>query len=348
MKIKIDVDFQVSARAKRLCAAVMAPCVVLGGIAIASADTPLHVWKDGDPLAADDLNANFGKLDERITVLEAAPAESAEPACPAGYTKDGSPASPFNPGSVLCKKGADEVVKVGTGGSAFWVDRYEATLWTAADGPVSGMQKFVGGADDSTVDFPKNGQATIAMFGLSVAGKDPGRSVTWFQATEACAASGKRLPTGSEWLRAARRTMDPGVNDGAANSRCNTQSAELRKTGKGLGQTEDTSCTSYWGAEDMIGNVGEWTDDWYAGVGDGGPAVQGMSNWPDVSYGGDGTWNIASSAYNGANLVPNIPAAAFRGGNWKSGVLAGIFTLDLNHSPSRWLPDVGFRCVAPR
>jgi hypothetical protein len=275
--------------------------------------------------------------------------------CPVGYAKDPNPASPFNPASVLCVKAKDEVVKVGTGASAFWIDRYEASVWTTTYGPdapppgmPAGVQKFSAGDDDTTIDFPKNGQATSSLFALSVADVNTARVITWFQATEACAASGKRLPRGSEWLRAARRTADPVQNDGTLNNRC-ANDGGIRKTGHGLGAAEDTSCVSYWGAQDMIGNVWEWTDEWYAGVGDAGAASAAKVSWPDPdAYGHDGTWNIASSADSGIGAVANLPAATFRGGSFGSGQLAGVFSMSLGSAPSDWPLSVGFRCVIPR
>src|SRR5262249_16884910 len=50
------------------------------------------------------------------------------PDCPIGYIRDLSV-----PNIVLCKQGVDEVVKVGRKGSAFWIDRYEASVWDKED-----------------------------------------------------------------------------------------------------------------------------------------------------------------------------------------------------------------------
>jgi formylglycine-generating enzyme required for sulfatase activity len=241
---------------------------------------------------------------------------------------------------VLCTNGADEVVKVGTKRSAFWIDRYEASVWTADDGPTSGTQKF-GAGDDSTINFPKNGQVLVPLYALSVANVTPSRFITWFQANEACAASGKRLPLGDEWLRAARGTTDPPAdNDGtmAGNTKCNTKGMGpgLRATGKGIGVTSTTSCVSDWGAQDMIGNLWELTAEWYAGPG----SSVGTSNWSDAAYQGDGTWNM--------NMVGSLPAAALRGGDWVDGPLVGAFALFLGSAPSGWDHTVGFRCVVPR
>lgn len=282
----------------------------------------------------------------------AGPAAPANPPCPPGYTPSGTLPNPFNPNSVLCTDGVDEVVKVGTRGSAFWIDRYEASMWTAADGPASGMQKFASG-DDTTVNFPKNGQVLAPLYALSVASVTPSALMTWFQANEACRASGKRLPLGDEWLTAVRGTFDPpAANDGtvAGNAKCHTLGSGPRATGKGLGITAATSCSSDWGAQDMIGNLFEWTAEWYAGH-DTSPVVSNVWSGNSAAmgdYGGDLTGNVGGVARAPAGWVAGPPAAATRGGSWGEGTGAGVFELDLSNAPSRWAQNIGFRCVVLR
>lgn len=269
--------------------------------------------------------------------------------CPVGYAKAAAPA--FLPEATVCQKGNDEVVKVGTGPSAFWIDRYEASVWQNADG--SGNRYFKDGDNESGVSltFPKNGQYTVPAYAASKKGELPSRYLTWFQASMACRVSGKRLPSGEEWLAAGRRTFDPVAgNPGAGlspttNAMCNTTSTGPRPTGSALAGSTDTSCVSSWGAEDLIGNLWEWTNEWYAGLGD---TSQSAQPWPDNSYGGDGTWNIASSASNGLKTLPGLPSAALRGGSWGGGTTAGLFALDLLRGPSYWDYSIGFRCVLAR
>jgi formylglycine-generating enzyme required for sulfatase activity len=101
----------------------------------------------------------------------------------------------------------------------------------------------------------------------------------------------------------------------------------------------------------MIGNLWEWTDEWYAGLGD---ATTSATPWPPMlppdaaSYGNDGTWNITSKVSGGAGDIAGMPAAALRGGVWNSGTLAGAFALDLGNGPSTWDSYVGARCVLVR
>ncbi|MEZ4309839.1 MAG: SUMF1/EgtB/PvdO family nonheme iron enzyme [Polyangiaceae bacterium] len=292
------------------------------------------------------LQKQNNELQAHIDALES---DQIDPSCPPGYLKSPKPAAAFLPASVVCARGVDEVVKVDVGRAAFWIDRYEATIWDALDG--SGAQHFGGGVDDSTIDFPKNGYASTPLFALSVPGTYPAASVTWFQAAAACAASGKGLPTNYHWQRAVAGTTDSGTVAGNAadEHRCNTQSATARVTGGGIGDTSETSCVSRWGAEDMIGNLSEWVQEWDTAVGDTGAEVAGKQMWPDDPthpYGEDGTWNIASKVFTETSgVVSNLPAAVARGGTFLGGVRAGAFSYGVNNPPSGHYSTFGFRCI---
>lgn len=278
--------------------------------------------------------------------------------CPSGYSRATDGAT--SPGLWFCRRGVDEVVRVGEGSSAFWIDRYEATVWTTREGPSSGAQLFRSENDFNPTRFPPNGQwrgggidtpplpvPAPSAFALSVSGYRPAGWITWFQAMEACRASGKRLPTGSEWLAAANGTDDPGISDGA-DLRCNT-GGEPRLTG------QRSRCRSGWGAQDMIGTLWEWTDDWYATPGSASTmtrGAQGGTPWPS-GYNSDGTWNVATwtqTGVDGGRILEGtgLPAAAMRGGSGIDRYNAGIFALLLNDAPSRSDSWIGFRCVVVR
>ncbi len=74
--------------------------------------------------------------------------------CPAGYARDtaATPASALVCARTVMLGGVpvqDEVVKVGTGASAFWVDRYEASIWS---------KPYGSGDAFSAYPIPPNGQ----------------------------------------------------------------------------------------------------------------------------------------------------------------------------------------------
>jgi len=191
------------------------------------------------------------------------------------------------------------MVKVGTGSTAFWIDRYESSVYGDLAG--TGTPNFQSDGDFPST-FPRNGQATLPLFAVSRTSVTPARFITWFQAVEACRASGKRMPTGEEWLAAGRGTADSSTGCNVATA----PGAGPRTTGLGR------SCSSAWGAEDLIGNLGEWNVEWDTGVS--GVSDYGMATpWPS-DYNGDRTAHIASSAYrSGAGgWITGLPSAVTR------------------------------------
>lgn len=334
-------------------------------------------------LEADRASGAAGGLETRIAAMQtqltalaaqntalqarvAATEERADPDCPPGYTRDAT--APFDDagGNLrrLCRKAlpdgtSDEVVRVGALPNVFWVDRFEASV-IAASSPYGRAFE----ADAEPAGLPRNGQwrvesltttspLTAPYLARSARGVVPARWVTWFQASELCRMTGKRLPTGDEWLAAAMGTYDPGDNDGSRDDRCNTGNgaggaspAAPRAAGGGNG------CRSHWGAQDMVGNVWEWTAEWFAGAGNGVPPGgfvydDGTREWP-TGYGSDRTFNVNSYVATGYGNAIGVPSAAFRGGYWIDGTRAGVYSLGLDSGPSNWNSNVGFRCVLRR
>lgn len=295
-------------------------------------------WANGDVLTADSLNLNFQNIQTVLNAHEVAIAALGSPECPAGYVRDVSATSdPSAPSIVLCRKGKDELVKVGTGGAAFWIDRYEASIWSNPEG--TGIEYGVTNSKEFPAGFPADGQYSIRLYALSVPQSPPSAHVSWFQADAACEASGKRLPTREEWLHAARGTRDPGESDGSFNT-CVTSASAARNTG--LGQ----ACVSQWGAQDLIGNLSELTAEWFATDYTDGSSVS-WATWPGDSYARDAILGVASVAYDNG-WIPGIPTVASRGGNYADAVGAGVFALNAANSPNYQWGGIGFRCVVSR
>jgi hypothetical protein len=292
----------------------------------------------GQPISASLLKTDLDEFHSRITLLELG--ATAEPDCPRGYTKAAAA------GITLCKGDggvhpvADEIVKVGTGIEAFWVDRYESSIWSKADG--TGTQYGVV-ADDYPAGFSDNGQQAagfVKVYAVSKAGVTPSTRLTWWQALEACQASGKRLPTSEEWLAAASGTPDPGLSNGAGGV-CVTQGA-YRITGTG------TACASAWGAQDMIGNTWEWPADWNVTPGWVGGAGQqqagAVTSWSPAGFNGDGLYNIAGSALGPGGNLAGHPTVVAHGADL-AGTKAGRFVYNIWGLPGRSGAENGNRCV---
>jgi len=258
------------------------------------------------------------------------------PECPSGYVRDRECETCDQ--IVLCVRGLDEMVKVGD----FWVDRYEASVWETAE---CGGDQY-GDTDDwptgIEAPFPYHGSFTTPLHACSVRGVTPSRWLTWFQAQSACAASGKSLLTNAEWQAAVAGTVDPNGNteDGPCLDRPREGPHNPRLTGT-AGDTPGgvDSCISYWGAEDMVGNLWEWVEDWYGQ----GPDSGADGSQPSA-YFGDGYWNVDAAEVQGSSS-PFFPATAYRGGDFMSWVESGAFAMSLDSAPSRRDRLIGFRCA---
>ena len=224
------------------------------------------------------------------------------------------------------------------------VDKYEASVWrvpnpTTANKTLvrriqlglatrsallAGGATQVGMASGDYAPCAGNGQnCGNDIYAVSLPSEMPSGFATWFQAEEACANAGKRLPTSAEWQVAANGTQDPGPDNGTTD--CNTDDALPIPTGSRSG------CVSARGAFDMVGNLAEWVADWV-------PAPTGCPGW--------GSFSNDQMCLFGANTTGNAPGALVRGGASASidGPSAGPLAVSV-FPPTRSAIFVGFRCA---
>lgn len=190
------------------------------------------------------------------------------------------------------------------------IDRYEVSVWSS---PTGGTQYGVSSDDYPCNDNGQDCTGANAIYARSVAGITPSTGITWFQAQQALANVGKRLPSNAEWQQAVAGTPD--------STACNVDTGVIANTGANAG------CISNFGANDMVGNAGEWVGDWVA-------AGTGCPGW--------GAFSDDYMCLSGANGTSTNPAALHRGGGYNSFALAGPFTV-LPQSPALAVYGIGFR-----
>ena len=192
--------------------------------------------------------------------------------------------------------------------SAFEIDKFEVTntdfaTFVETTGYVTDAEK---GGKKSWRDSYSEGKEN-----------HPVVRVTWNDAAAYCAWLGKRLPTEAEWEKAARGPEGlrfPWGNEWDA-SKANVKATGLRGTAVvgsfGAG-------ASPYGVEDMVGNVGEWTADWYR------------------PYPG----NTTGDAYYGEKC------RVTRGGGWfDNEPQATTFTRNCADPDKTAIDELGFRCA---
>ena len=136
----------------------------------------------------------------------------------------------------------------------FYIDKYEVTLLRYA--------KFL---DATGGARPPEGWQQLH---LESVGALPVVGVDWHDAEAYCRWAGKRLPTESEWEKAARggdgRNYPWGSEDPTAAHAVFGKSADGPYSG-GLAPVENRPAgKSPYGAHDMAGNASEWVSDWFA------------------------------------------------------------------------------------
>lgn len=161
----------------------------------------------------------------------------------------------------------------------------------------------------------------------------PWRYVTYTQAKQLCARTGKRLLTNKEWYQNALSISD---------SEACLATGVLTKTGS-------NTCSSHDGIHDLIGNVWEWTEEnvtdgiyenrtlpesGYVSLVDGAGIVIETAAEPDTAFQKDYAW-VDKEGVRGI----------LRGGFYGSGEDGGIFAQNLSVPLNFATAGVGFRCV---
>jgi hypothetical protein len=143
------------------------------------------------------------------------------------------------PAGAATLKCPPDSVKVGDN----CIDTYEASVWSIPPSNTSLVRRVQAGKATLTdltaggatllspsssctpsypANFPNTGNWTPVpgsnppspgAYAASIPGVPPSACITWFQANQACALSGKRLVRNGEWQRGAAGTPDPGTGD---------------------------------------------------------------------------------------------------------------------------------------
>jgi hypothetical protein len=225
------------------------------------------------------------------------------------------------------------------------LDRYEASVWRVPDptttnallvrkiqlGIATLLDLTVGGATqrgtavDDYAPCKDDGQnCADDIYAVSLPSEIPSANITWFQAQEACANAGKRLPTSAEWQVGANGTPDPGPDNRTTD--CNSATNIAVRSGS------RSACVSARGAFDMVGNLEEWVADWV-------PLSTGCADWGGLSN--------DRMCLSGASTAVGGPGALTRGGSFVDGPNAGPLAVLGGRRPSFAISFLGLRCARP-
>jgi len=288
----------------------------------------------GTPAVAAEVNANFAETEAQVT-------DNAN-GIGANTTAIGTNTTAIS--GLQSSTCPSDMTLVGN----FCIDTYEASLHDAA----TGGTQIPASTCDITGSNCMMGAAT-SIFAQSSATTIP-NAATWFQALQACANVGKRLPTNAEWTTAAAgaNALMASVTGSGGTSDCQIAGDTLANF---RAPTATNNCTSAYGVVDMIGNAGEWTADWVQGADTASGASNSIDGNHSAAFGGDAVDDVVIAANNtGGGL---FPAAIFRGGQANEGAGAGEFAIGFNAPPTftgdsntiingTGTTGLGFRCAA--
>ncbi len=330
---------------KSLWTSVFVGTIIAAG-AVAGPVTLPHSFQPHTPARAAEVNANFAAVktavddnDQRITTVSAAQTsqqgtittmQGSVSTVQSSLTTLTSRVTALESDTCVGNGPNDVMVRVGT----LCVDKYEASIWSAPGG--TGTAYGITG-DDYPASFPDNGAWSTKLYAASVQASVPSSYVTWFQAAQACAAAGKRLPTSAEWQTFAGGAVPD------TRTACN------------LGNTTKTapsaSCVNGWGVVNTTGNVAEYASDWVHGNKT--TWNPGDINTLGVNYGHNWVTGLNLSNEMNSELFPNVLVRGGDFGHYRgtsativgAGSSAGPWRVMAQIPPSHSSVYFGFRCV---
>ena len=162
--------------------------------------------------------------------------------------------------------------------------------------------------------------------------KFPVTGVIWDEADAYCKWAGGRLPSEAEWEYAARGGTT-GIRYGDLDAIAWT-SANSRNAVHEVARKKPNA----YGLYDMLGNMWEWTADWYG--------ARYYDQSPTVDPKGPPIGDTLVDKARGAN--GDVPTRTLRGGGWRG--FPGVARASYRYwfVPSLRVANIGFRCVADK